>query len=223
MLERIERLALGVDGLNALMREHVEQLGMNRVNAIDELLKVVGKLLAAGMVDRALDIVDHRQQRGDKLLGRALALGDALVGGAATEVLPVGLQTGGALGGVLCLVLGGLLSLCRSIELIAHVGKLFLSLLELELKVVVGGFFTGADSGFHHLVLGHRRLLVGILYLVLGSLGGRGLVGLGNVCGLYGNLHVLLLRVNGGGASGGRLRASFTGGHDYLSSSSTTS
>ena len=175
------------------------------------------------MVDRALDIVNHRQQRGDKLLGRALALGDTLIGGAATEVLPVGLQTGGTLGGVLCLVLGGLLSLCRSIELIAHVGKLFLSLLELELKVVVGGFLTGADSGFHHLVLGHRRLLVGILYLVLGSLGGRGLIDLGIVCGLYGNLHVLLLRVNGGGASGSRLRASFTGGHDYLSSSSTTS
>ena len=120
------------------MRKHVEQLGMYRVNAIDELLKVVGKLLAAGMVDRTLDIVDHRQQRSDELLGRALALGDTLVGGAATEVLPVGLQTGGALGGVLCLVLGGLLSLCRSIELVAHVGKLFLSLLELELKVVVG-------------------------------------------------------------------------------------
>ena len=98
-----------------------------------------------------------------------------------------------------------------------------MGLLELELKVVVGGFLTGADSGFHHLVLGHRRLLVGILYLVLGSLGGLGLVGLGIVDGLYGNLHVLLLRVNGGGASGGRLRASFTGGHDYLSSSSTTS
>ena len=64
---------------------------MNRIDAVDELLKVVGKLLAAGMVDRALDIVDHRQQRGDELLGRALALGDALVGGAATEVLPVGL------------------------------------------------------------------------------------------------------------------------------------
>ena len=47
-----------------------------------------------------------------------------------------------------------------------------MGLLELELKVVVGGFLTGADSGFHHLVLGHRRLLVGILYLVLGSLGG---------------------------------------------------
>ena len=218
MLERIERLALGVDGLNALVRKHIEQLGMHRVDAVDELLKVVGKLLAAGMVDRTLDIVDHRQQRGDELLGRALALGDTLIGGAATEVLPVGLQTGGALGGVLCLVLGGLLGLCRSIELVAHVGKLFLSLLELELKVVVGGFLTGADSGFHHLVLGHRRLLVGILYLVLG-----GLVGLGIVDGLYGNLHVLLLRVNGGGASGGRLRASFTGGHDYLSSSSTTS
>ncbi len=90
------------------------------------------------MVDRALDIVDHRQQRGDELLGRALALGDALVGGAATEVLPVGLQTGGALGGVLRLVLGSLLSLCRSLELAAHVGKLLSSLLELELKVVVG-------------------------------------------------------------------------------------
>ena len=175
------------------------------------------------MVDRTLDIVDHRQQRGDELLGRALALGDTLIGGAATEVLPVGLQTGGALGGVLCLVLGGLLGLCRSIELVAHVGKLFLSLLELELKVVVGGFLTGADSSFHHLVLGHRRLLVGILYLVLGSLGGRGLVDLGIVDGLYGNLHVLLLRVNGGGTNGSRLRASFTGGHDYLSSSSTTS
>ena len=98
-----------------------------------------------------------------------------------------------------------------------------MGLLELELKVVVGGFLTGADSGFHHLVLGHRRLLVGILYLVLGSLGGLGLVDLGIVDGLYGNLHVLLLRVNGGGANGGRLRASFTGGHDYLSSSSTTS
>ena len=77
----------------------------------------------------------------------ARALGNALVGGAATEVLPVGLQAGGALGGVLRLVLGGLLSLCRSIELVAHVGKLFLSLLELELKVVVGGFFTGAFVG----------------------------------------------------------------------------
>ena len=223
MLKRIKRLALGVDGLNALVRKHIEQLGMYRVNAIDELLKVVGKLLAAGMVDRALDIVNHRQQRGDKLLGRALALGKALVGGAATEVLPVGLQAGGALGSVLRLVLGGLLSLCRSVELIAHVGKLLLGLLELELKVVVGGFLTGADSSFHHLVLGHRRLLVGILYLVLGSLGGLGLVGLGIVDGPYGNLHVLLLRVNGGGASGSRLRASFTGGHDYLSSSSTTS
>ena len=175
------------------------------------------------MVDRTLDIVDHRQQRGDELLGRALALGDTLVGGAAAEVLPVGLQTGGALGGVLCLVLSGLLSLSRGLELAAHVGKLLLSLLELKLKVVVGGFLAGADSGFHHLVLGHRRLLVGILYLVLGSLGGRGLVSLGIVDGLYGNLHVLLLRVNGGGTSGSRLRASFTGGHDYLSSSSTTS
>ena len=77
MLERIERLALGVDGLNALVRKHIEQLGMYRIDAVDELLKVVGKLLAAGMVDRALDIVDHRQQRGDKLLGRALALGKA--------------------------------------------------------------------------------------------------------------------------------------------------
>ena len=91
MLERIERLALGVDGLNALVRKHIEQLGMHSVNAIDELLKIVGKLLAAGMVDCALDIVNHRQQRSDELLGRALALGDALVGGAATEVLPVGL------------------------------------------------------------------------------------------------------------------------------------
>ena len=43
------------------------------------------------MVDCTLDIVNHRQQRSDELLGRALALGDTLVGGAATEVLPVGL------------------------------------------------------------------------------------------------------------------------------------
>ena len=91
VLERIERLALRVDGLNALVCKHIEQLGMHRVNAIDELLKIVGKLLATGMVDCTLDIVNHRQQRSDELLGRALALGDALVGGAAAEVLPVGL------------------------------------------------------------------------------------------------------------------------------------
>ena len=104
-------------GSTPFVRKHIEQLGMHRVDAVDELLKVIGKLLAAGMVNRTLDIVDHRQQSSDELLGRALTLGDTLIGGAATEVLPVGLQTGGTLRGVLCLVLGGLLSLCRSIEL----------------------------------------------------------------------------------------------------------
>ena len=222
MLERIERLALGVDGLNALVRKHIEQLGMHRINAIDELLKVVGKLLATGMVDCTLDIVNHRQQRGDKLLGRALALGDTLAGGAATEVLPVGLQTGGTLGGVLCLVLGGLLSLCRSIELAAYVGKLLLGLLELELKVVVGASSPAriAASTISSSVIVASLLESSTWFSAARRLG---LVGLGIVDGLYGNLHVLLLRVNGGGASGGRLRASFTGGHDYLSSSSTTS
>ena len=54
------------------MRKHIEQLGMHRVNAIDELFKVVGKLLAAGMVDCALDIVDHKGEAFDPLEHQAV-------------------------------------------------------------------------------------------------------------------------------------------------------
>ena len=121
--------------------------------------------------------------------------------------------------------------LLGSSKLLTHLGELVLSLLVLELEVVRSGLFTSTDGSLNHFLLGHGlrcRSLLGSVIAVgglcrngLGPSGlGSGLIG----CSLglrdlvicfYGNLHVPLLRVIGGGSSG-RLRASFLGEH-YLS------
>ncbi len=145
---------------------------MHRIDAVDELLKVVGKLLArAWSIARSISSTTAAARlRAFRSRARARRCARWRCDDGSSPSRPA----------------GGRCARWRpspcprrpSEPLPQHRAhderrKLLLGLLELELKVVVGGFLTGADGGFHHLVLGHRRLLVGILYLVLGSLGGR--------------------------------------------------
>ena len=129
-----------------------------------------------------------------------------------TEVLPVRLQAAAAIRRLGGLRLGGL-------ELAAQVCGLLLSLLELHLEIVVGSILAGANRSLDHLLFGHGASLRGLSRLIGLHVGLGGLACL--VGRLYGNLHVPLLGVSGGGGSG-RLRASNISGHDYLSSSTTS-
>ena len=88
----VEGLALGIDGLNALAVEHAEQLGAHGIDAVDELLEVLGHLLATRVIERTLHIINDRKQGLDQLLGCTGALVQALLRGATTVVLPIGLQ-----------------------------------------------------------------------------------------------------------------------------------
>ena len=116
LLKRIECLALGIDGLHALMGKHVEHLGVDRIHAVYELAKIVGHIQGAGVIDSTLDVVDHRQQGTHELLGSALALRQALVCRTTAEVLPVGLEASRALGSLVSLVLSSFLRFGSSVE-----------------------------------------------------------------------------------------------------------
>ena len=142
------------------------------------------------------------------------------------SVIPIRLQASHAILRLAHLGVGRCGRLLGSSKLLTHLGELVLSLLVLELEVVRSGLFASTDGSLDHFLLGHClrcRSLLGSVIAVGGlcrSGLGSGLIG----CSLglsdlvicfYGNLHVPLLRVIGGGSSG-RLRASFLGEH-YLS------
>ena len=139
---------------------------MHRGDSVDELLELDVVLGRAGVLDGALDVVDHGQQVGYQALGGALPLGQALGRRAAPEVLPVGLEAQHAVRGV-----GGL-PLC-GLDLVLHVGEPLLQLVSLlaELagvrgELALGRLLAGADRGLH------AGALLGV---VVGSGLGRGL------------------------------------------------
>ena len=205
MGQRLEGLAGGVDGLDALLLQHAEHLGVHRGDAVHELLELSVAVGGAGVLDGALDVVDHGEQVGHQLLGRALLLCQALGGGAAAIVLPVSLEAQHSLRGVGRLLLGGL-------DLVLHVRELLLELVALLAylarvggELALRGLLAGPDGGLHagallgvfvHLLSVRDLRLDGLgLGRVLdGCLRPRGLVLL--VLNLDGHLHVTLLKLS---------------------------
>ena len=195
MGQRLEGLAGGVDGLDALLLQHAEHLGVHRGDAVHELLELGVAVGGAGVLDGALDVVDHGEQVGHQLLGGALLLRQSLGGGAAAEVLPVRLEAQHALRGVRGLLLGGL-------DLVLHVRKLLLELIALLAnlarvgsKLTLRGLLAGTDGGLH------AGALLGLLISLL-DVHDLGLVGLGlggildDGLGLHG-LVLLVLNLDG--------------------------
>ena len=106
------------------------------------------------MLDGALHVIDDRQQAHHELLGGALALVQSLLGGAATIVVPVCLETDEAVGGLGGLFLGLL-------DVLRHVAELLLQLVALgaELLRVLGGLLLKHLVGGLHGSGAHRRVV----------------------------------------------------------------
>ena len=147
------------------------------------------------MIERTLHIINDRKQGLDQLLGCTGTLVQALLRGATTVVLPIGLQARVTAHGVGGLGLGCRLGILGSGKLLAELGKLCLDLLVLELEVVVSSLLASANSGFDHLFLGHLSRFLGHIGLLLlnNQFGGLRCL-IGRLHGiLHGYLHVRLL------------------------------
>ena len=84
---RVERLALGVELLDAVALEHGDQLRVHEPYALGQVL-----LLVTCRLKRTLEVVDHGQQLAHEPALRALARRRRLLGGALAEVLEVRLR-----------------------------------------------------------------------------------------------------------------------------------
>ncbi len=83
----VELLARRVERLDAVAREHGDQLGVHELHAVEQVLLA----LLRGL-ERALEVVDHRQQLADQPALGALAGGRDLLGGPLAVVLEVRLS-----------------------------------------------------------------------------------------------------------------------------------
>ena len=124
------------------------------------------------MLERALHVVDDRQEAHHELLRCTLALVQTLLGGAATVVVPVCLKADETIGG-----LGGLL--LGLLDVLRHITELLLKLVALgaELLRVLDGLLLEHLVRCLHGGGAHRRVVFRI-YVTGGRAGGRGCRGL---------------------------------------------
>ena len=100
MYLRVERLALRLDRLDALAREHAAEIRQNEADAL-------GEAIAAGRVrQRALQVVDDREQLADQSDASARAGRGDVLRRALAVVLEVGLRALGEVEVLVAIALG---------------------------------------------------------------------------------------------------------------------